>query len=107
MFKAVGKLGNYVPNILFFDEEENMQFLAVEYIAFSLNERLQQANLTELLQMWMNLYEMIQKIYEAGIVHADLHEYNIRCRSMDSTELVLIDFEESRRIVFKNAMGNC
>lgn len=86
----------FVPQILFWDEEEEMQFLAMEYIELSLIEYISSASISEVLRIWTNLDNVVKKLYDKDIVHCDLHENNIRCRQ--NGDIVLIDFEESRKL---------
>lgn len=87
---------DFVPHILFFDEEEELEFLALEYIEYSFTEMLDRASLGEILEIWKNLNKCVEGLFHKGIVHCDLHEENIRFR--ENGEIVLIDFEESRCI---------
>lgn len=101
---------NFVPRILFFDEEEDIQFLAMEYIAGQFVEQLESANLEETLACWDKLYVCVKRLYELGIVHSDLHEHNIRFRNKNM-DIVLIDFEESRYLkqdcCFEESLDYC
>jgi len=87
---------NFVPRILFFDEEDEMLFLALEYVEYSFAERLSMASLVETLEIWGKLNECVASLFNENIVHCDLHEENIRFR--ENGDVVLIDFEESRYI---------
>lgn len=97
IFRTLANNGvGFIPHLLFFDEEDGLQFLAVEYIELSLKQKLEISSLQELLFLWEDLYCKVQKIYQLGIVHSDLHENNIRYREGDHSGIVIIDMEESR-----------
>lgn len=86
--------GVSVPKVIFFDEHRDFQFLATEYIEYSLEEKLENDSLDELMALWNSLVENVRKLFTAGMVHSDVHEYNIRCSS--PVDIVLIDLEECR-----------
>ncbi|MBP5460931.1 MAG: phosphotransferase [Lachnospiraceae bacterium] len=97
MVKLAEKAGTRVPRIIFFDEEEGFQFLAVEYVENSFEETLERATIEEVLEIWQELVDNVQRLFEEGIVHSDIHEYNIRYKN----GVVLIDFEEAREFTQK------
>jgi tRNA A-37 threonylcarbamoyl transferase component Bud32 len=83
---------SWVPRVIFYVEQSGFCFLALEWM----EPFLQTANNMDahlLLQCWNRLNEIVNYLYEKGIVHTDIHEFNIRFRD---SELVLCDFEEAR-----------
>ena len=93
MLEYARKAGVNVPETVFFDSEEEFQFLATSYIKDSLLDILEKASVEEILNLWDNLVCNVRKLFDAGIVHSDIHEYNLRVRD---GRPVLIDFEEAR-----------
>ncbi|SFB05260.1 RIO1 family regulatory kinase/ATPase domain-containing protein [Selenomonas ruminantium] len=93
MLELADKAGVHIPDVVFFDEESGYQFLATEYVGKSLEETLQDSSLEVVLSLWDDLEKNVRKLFEAGIVHCDIHELNIRCHDGNA---VLIDFEEAR-----------
>lgn len=93
MLEYARKAGVNVPETVFFDSEEEFQFLATSYIKDSLLDILEKASVEEILNLWDNLVCDVRKLFDAGIVHSDIHEYNLRVRD---GRPVLIDFEEAR-----------
>lgn len=94
MLTAAAAAGVSVPKVLFFEEYEDFQFLATEYIEDSLTCRLENNSVEELLALWDSLEANVKKLFDNGLVHGDIHEYNLRCRS--ASEIVIIDLEECR-----------
>ena len=97
MLRKSKDVGVDVPNIIFYEEYKDFQFLVTEYIEHSLLECLENVSVEQILKLWSSLSENVYRLFSAGMVHADIHEYNIRCR--DQENIVLIDFEESREII--------
>ena len=95
MVEKAKAYGVRTPQIVFFDEEKEFQFLATEFISESLEEALEQAPLDEVLILWNSLMENVRLLFEAGIVHSDIHELNIRVKDKKA---VLLDFEEAREL---------
>ena len=93
MLQHAEKTGVNTPEIIFFDTEGDFQFLATSYIPDSLLDVLEKASVEETLNLWDNLVSDVHKLFDAGIVHSDIHEYNLRVRD---GRPVLIDFEEAR-----------
>ena len=95
MLKKAKKAGVSVPDIIFFDEYKDFQFLATEFVDQSFEDVISNLPVEELLDMWKDLTENVYRMYMAGLVHSDIHEYNIRCRH---NRIVLIDLEECREL---------
>lgn len=94
MLQKARNAGVSVPDVIFYDKAEGFELLATEHIPFSLENALQHGDVVHILNLWNSLLNNIRKLFNAGMVHSDIHEYNIRCKSLD--EVVLIDFEECR-----------
>jgi len=94
MLKTAEKAGVSVPSVVFYDTNGDFEFLATEYIKMSLEEALNDASLDQILKLWESLTKNVRTLFDSGLVHSDIHEYNIRCKSAE--ECVLIDFEECR-----------
>lgn len=88
--------GRYCPDIAFFDKEEEFDFLAFEYVPYSLTDQLSDSSIEEMLNMWRKLEQAVNGLFEKGFIHCDLHENNIRVRADGS--IVIIDYEESRKL---------
>ena len=93
MLEAARNAGIRVPQTVFYDREGDFQFLATSYIESSLLDYFEKASVEETLCIWDELVTSARRLFDAGIVHSDLHEYNMR---IDNGHLVLIDFEEAR-----------
>lgn len=96
MLKKAKAAGVSVPKVIFYDEYKEFQFLATEFIEDSLENVLEKNSVEQLLKLWEDLESNVRKLFENGLVHSDIHEYNIRC--LTSEEIVLIDFEECREL---------
>jgi tRNA A-37 threonylcarbamoyl transferase component Bud32 len=84
--------GAWAPQVLFFDEQDAFQFLAVEWLE-SFDLAISKMAAPALLDVWEGIVDAVQKLYERGIVHTDIHEHNICFRN---GRPVLCDFEEAR-----------
>lgn len=93
MLTRARKAGVNVPDIVFFVQRGGYDFLAIEYIADTLLDALKQVELEEEMQIWDKLVKNVNRLYDAGIVHCDLHEKNIRYADGN---VYLIDFEDAR-----------
>lgn len=93
MLEAARNAGVGVPETVFFDSEGDFQFLATSYIGSALLEYLEKTTVEETLNIWDELIQYVRRLFDAGIIHSDLHEHNMR---VDNGHLVLIDFEEAR-----------
>ena len=97
-YEMISKVQNYgvrVPTIKFYKRENQFDFLALEYIEESLVDVLQNSDIETIIELWNQIECEVNKLYENGIIHSDLHEDNIRCRDK---KIFIIDFEESREI---------
>lgn len=104
MLQKAKRAGVHTPEILFFDEYKDYQFIATVYIEKSLSEILQEKDITTILNLWQDLIENVNQLFNAKLVHSDIHEYNIRVDSMK--KIVLIDFEECRELEQKCEFEN-
>lgn len=108
MLESARVAGVSVPETIFFDNEEGFQFLATEYISDSLLIFLENASVEDILKLWHELICNTRKLFAAGIVHSDIHEYNLRVRDGHP---VLIDFEEARsfpqKCKFEQSLDYC
>ncbi len=95
MLEKARRAGVRVPDIVFYEEESDFQFLATEYISQSFDEAINKCTVEELLNAWIDLENNVRALFEANIVHSDIHEFNIR---IHEKQMVLIDFEEARVI---------
>lgn len=93
MMEKACNAGVSTPKIVFYDEQSGFQFLATEFIPNSFDETLESASLEEILDIWKDLLRNVLLLFENGIVHSDIHEFNIR---LANKQIVLIDFEEAR-----------
>jgi tRNA A-37 threonylcarbamoyl transferase component Bud32 len=82
----------WVPKILFFDEYNDFQYLAFEWLA-SFNDAIKEMTVVQLIDSWKRIDSYTHILFEKGIVHTDIHEYNICFRNGIP---VIIDFEEAR-----------
>lgn len=87
--------GVHVPSIGFFCQAEGYDFLALEYIPKMLLDVLREGDIEQGLRIWSSITCEVKKLFNAGIVHCDLHENNICC---NGENVFLIDFEEAREI---------
>ena len=85
--------GVNVPDTIFFDTEDKFQFLATSYVEDSLLDVLKKASVEEILNLWRELVDNVRKLFNAGMIHSDVHEYNLR---VSNGHVVLIDLEETR-----------
>ncbi len=95
MIELASKAGVSVPRIIFFDEESGFQFLATEYIEESFEEALGDRSLEDTLLLWQDLCKNVERLFNAGLVHSDIHELNLRCKD---NKIFLIDLEETREL---------
>ena len=95
MIDKANNAGVRVPRIVFFDEEEEFQFLATEFVPESLEEALSNASIEVILDIWKDLKKNVRLLFESEIVHSDIHELNIR---IVDNKIVIIDFEEAREL---------
>ena len=93
MLEKARRAGARVPRTVFYEEESGFQFLATEYISQSFDEVMSKCTVEELLNAWNDLENNVRALFEANIVHSDIHEFNIR---VHEKQIVLIDFEEAR-----------
>jgi hypothetical protein len=82
----------HFARVVFYDEEESFQFLAVEWLE-PFFVAIQTMTAVQLLDAWYKIVEAVKILYSMGIVHTDIHEHNVCFR--DCTP-VLVDFEEAR-----------
>lgn len=94
MLMKANEIGVSTPQVVFYEEYENFQFLATEYIDMSFEECIEESSIEEVLTAWNDLYNNVKLLFKNGIVHSDLHEYNIRFNN--DKKVVLIDLEEAR-----------
>jgi tRNA A-37 threonylcarbamoyl transferase component Bud32 len=87
---------------VFFDEEESLQFLAVEWLE-PFHAAVQTMTAVQLLGVWQKIVDAVKTLYETDIVHTDVHEQNI-CFRDDAP--VLVDFEEARSLRQGVAFGD-
>ena len=84
----------WVPSFAKFARRDGFDFLLLEYL-----DDFNQASVNWSLQEWINSFDEItnacQWLFSHGIVHTDIHEFNLRIRP-SSGQLVLVDFEEAR-----------
>lgn len=85
--------GVNVPDTIFFDTEDKFQFLATSYVEESLLDVLEKNSVEEILNLWRDLIDNVRKLFNAGMIHSDVHEYNLR---VSNGHIVLIDLEETR-----------
>ena len=95
MIELASKAGVSVPRIIFYDEKSDFQFLATEYIDESFEDALAREYLEDVLSIWQDLYRNVELLFNAGLVHSDIHELNLRCRD---NSVFLIDLEETREL---------
>ena len=94
MLMKANEIGVSTPQVVYYEEYENFQFLATEYIDMSFEECIEESSIEEVLTAWNDLYNNVKLLFKNGIVHSDLHEYNIRFNN--DKKVVLIDLEEAR-----------
>jgi len=82
----------WVPKVIFWDEADSLQFLALEWLS-PFSESAKNMAIDALLGSWRQLGAITRELFNLGIVHTDIHEHNLCHR--DGT-VVLIDFEEAR-----------
>jgi tRNA A-37 threonylcarbamoyl transferase component Bud32 len=85
----------WVPDVLFYDREGPYDFLALEYLA-SFHDVTSQMNSEELLSVWQEIVHVVHNMFCSGLVHTDIHEYNIRFRGQHP---VIVDLEEAKKLV--------
>jgi tRNA A-37 threonylcarbamoyl transferase component Bud32 len=85
---------NWVPHVLFYDEEGPYNFLALEYLE-SFHDATSMMNTDQLLQAWKELVRSIYGMFCAGYIHTDIHEHNIRFRG---SHPIIVDLEEARKL---------
>ena len=82
----------WVPRVVFFDEQEGFEFLAMEWLE-TFSETIKRFDIAKLLEAWAQIDSYAKKLFDRNIVHTDIHEHNIGFRS---DQPVLLDFEEAR-----------
>jgi predicted Ser/Thr protein kinase len=82
----------YAPKVIFFDEWESFDFLALEWLD-PFGEVVSRMSTTEILRVWETLVSDVRDLFTRGIVHTDIHEKNICFRGKRP---ILCDFEEAR-----------
>lgn len=92
MLRAAG--GGCAPRVAFFDEEQGFQFLALEWLE-PFEEGWSRRSAGALLAARERVWACARRLFDAGIVHTDLHERNLCFRGDD---LVIVDWEEARRL---------
>jgi predicted Ser/Thr protein kinase len=98
---------DYIPKVLFYDQRNSFGFLAVEWLEpFKLVVK--KMDIFQLIDLHAKLKMIIEDLYFKGIVHTDIHEFNICFRDKAP---VLIDFEEARffkqELNFENSLDFC
>jgi malonyl-CoA O-methyltransferase len=86
--------GDWLPRLRFFDEEDDFQFEALEWLE-PFESASRQLPVDRLLSAWQQLRVAVLSLFEQGVVHTDLHEGNLCLRG---DQLVIVDFEEARRL---------
>ena len=84
-----------VPRPIFFEERDGFQFLALEWLT-PFKDAVEHLDAVQLLAAWNELRATARRLFERGIVHTDIHEYNVCFRA---AQPVLCDFEEARFLV--------
>ena len=82
----------WVSRIIFYAERNDFCFLAVEWLE-PFSQVAGSMDAGQLLQCWDRLFDSVDHLYQCGIVHTDIHEFNICFRGRAP---VLCDFEEAR-----------
>jgi tRNA A-37 threonylcarbamoyl transferase component Bud32 len=85
---------DWVPRVRFYVEEEELQFLALEWLQ-PFPEAIDNMSGPGLWRVWQAISKAAKELFDKGIVHTDIHEHNICFRDGDP---VLCDFEEARYI---------
>jgi len=94
----------WVPKIIFFDERDSFQFLAIEWLDtfYSATKNMSAATLY---QSWEKLENAARFMFQNHLVHSDIHEHNICFRG---EQPVICDFEEARflrqKVAFENSL---
>lgn len=103
------KLGSYnwVPKVLFYHEEHEYQFLAVEWLS-TFNQATIDMSVEQLISAWESLSGAVNSLFALEIVHTDIHEHNICFRN---GQVVLCDLEEARylkqAVPFEESLDVC
>ena len=93
MILCAKEAGVNVPQVYCMGHDDKYDYLVTEYIDNDLFSELNTAKIDYIIILWKNLEENVRKLYEHGIVHTDVHEYNIRVKK---GKIYLLDFEEAR-----------
>lgn len=83
---------DWVPKVVFFEEHSQFQFLAIEWLE-TFDETVHKMSAPQLLKVWEQIVHAVRTLYDRGLVHTDIHEYNICFRN---SMPVICDFEEAR-----------
>jgi len=86
--------GDWLPRVRFFEEEEDFQFEALEWLE-PFESASRKLPVAALLSAWQALQDAVHSLFDQGVVHTDLHEGNLCLRG---EQIVIIDFEEARRL---------
>lgn len=81
-----------MPTPVFWEDTGDHQFLALEWLE-SFWSVVENATLDDMLSIWENIWDSVSSLYDHGITHTDIHEYNICFRGKQP---ILIDFEEAK-----------
>lgn len=82
----------YFPKALFFEEVEELHFLAIEWLEPFAKEW-KNKSIEVLLKNSADIQAAIKELFDMEIVHTDIHEQNLCYRG---DQIVIIDFEEAR-----------
>lgn len=83
---------SYFPRALFFEEADELHFLAIEWLTPFVSEW-KNKSVEVLLKNSADIEAAIKELFDRGIVHTDIHEHNLCYRG---DQIVIVDFEEAR-----------